>query len=437
MARPSERDLVQLGPWPRGANNVAREDSVPATSFRKGVNVDVLPGGKVRRRQGRTKVADGADSLWSNGSYALCRKGSKLMRFAPASGLTELFDGLSPVSRMTYCSVNDRIYVSDGRRALCVTPADGVVRPWGVPTPAGQPSLTATTNGGLDAGDYQVAITYVSDLGEESGSPMAASISVLQGGGIGFSSIPAPVDASVSKIRIYRTHTDDEEFFLAGEMPTNATSGTLYKSTLGARLETLLMSPLPAGQLAAFAAGRVWVAAGSVLYRSQPQRYGLCALRSDYYTYAADIDLVAPATDADSGAAVPGVFVAAGDRTFFLRGSDPDSFVNTVAYTSGAVPGTLAQVAGGQLGIDGMPDVPLPLWVAKNGTICVGMPDGSVMGLTTGRFAAAPSAFGRAVTRYTEGAVQTLISMEPSGMQATLASTDSVTVQRVKNGVVV
>lgn len=124
----------------------------------------------------------------------LCVEGTQLKRLTvtPAGTITAsvLGSGFMPGKHLAYDLVNNEAYLSNGVVTGKVT-ADGLV-PWGVQTPARQPALAADTVGGLHAGTYQVAVTFVADTGEESGSPAPQEIAIAEGGGILLSLLRSP-----------------------------------------------------------------------------------------------------------------------------------------------------------------------------------------------------------------------------------------------------
>ena len=81
--RPSDRDLVALGPFPGGVNNVARETSVPARSLREAINVNLSDDGKLRRREGYTLLESlpNASSIIGAGRRGFILAGSDLHAF--------------------------------------------------------------------------------------------------------------------------------------------------------------------------------------------------------------------------------------------------------------------------------------------------------------------------------------------------------------------
>jgi len=431
VARMADSDLVTLGPWPRGANNYAREDSVPRSSFREGVNVDVYPGGKVRRRPGST-VVDGTPvrNLWSDGSYALCTSdsGADLLRVRPGQPLQTIYSGLRADSDIAYASVNHLVYVSDGAIALRVGTADDSVRPWGIETPAAQPVLLPTS-GGLDPGAYQVAITFATHDGEESGTGQAATIDLPDGGGI-TAMFPAP-PSYAPNINLYVSRANGGEFRLYGTYPAGETGTVIGKQPLGRPLRTFGLEPMPAGSAAALVGGLFVVASGALLVWSDALNYGLTNPAKNYVPYPGAIDLLAPTA---LGAQAAGIFVAAGERTYFLA-NDVANSNQRLAYADGAQRGAPIYINGSDFGIDGFPDVPLPMWVSKRGAPCVGLPDGSVKALTEGRFALPYGDYVSIAQRDLHGVNQIVASLR-SPVASSAACGDSADTVLVRNGVV-
>jgi len=102
----------------------------------RAVNVDVLPGGGVRRRAGFRRVADGAfHSLWSDGrGAAYAGVDDRLVRIVPQSGETAgvvvetLATGLTPGAALSFVAVAGRVYYANGQENGMI--ADGVAGIW-------------------------------------------------------------------------------------------------------------------------------------------------------------------------------------------------------------------------------------------------------------------------------------------------------------------
>ena len=435
MAQPTEQDLVQLGPWPRGMNNVAREDSVPRDQLRLAQDVDFYPTGKVRSRPGRVKKVSlaGASNFWSDGIYALVQADATLYRYIPDATLLTLYNGFAVDSYNAYCSVNRFIYASDGRKALRIDTFDNSVQPWGIRAP-GSPPLVANGVGGWDAGTYQVTLTYTTAEGEESGAPLASTVTVAEGGGM-LVSLPPPTESHVASISIYVSRPGGETLYYYGAVPVGTTQVQLYKQNLGKQLDTFGLVQFPACDFAGLTMGRLFgvpSANPNTVIWSEPGYYGQYQPAKNYVATNYAVDLMAPTS---LGAKAEGVFVASGERTYFQGGNQPGDFTNNEVYMAGAVRGSLVYVPGSYIQMQGMPQSPVPIWIATNGTICLGMPSGTVLPLTEGRFAAAVGVRASAVFRELNGVRQTLFTMEPPASEALVAATDSLSVTVVRNGI--
>src|SRR3546814_8797496 len=103
----------------------------------------------------------------------------KLCWFDESEAPPEPLLPVDPNARMSYVYSNGRIYWSNGQVRGFVL-ADKSIYPWGIDTPPIQPLLQTTATGGLDAGRYQVAITWMGDTngdgGQKTGERQAATI---------------------------------------------------------------------------------------------------------------------------------------------------------------------------------------------------------------------------------------------------------------------
>ena len=433
MARMRDGELVTLGPWTRGANNVVNENAVPRNAFRQGVNVDIYPNGRARRRKGRTLVeATPSKNGWSDNSYAMVTSidGRTLYRFMPGQPLVQLYTGFALDADLTYCSVNHLVYVSDGKTAIGVNTTNDEVRPWGVPRPAGQPALSAV-DGALDPGIYQVAITLVRNDGEEGGTPLAASINLPNGGGIR-AQIPAfPVTADIASINLFLTPPNGADFQLYDTYPIGAVDVVLTKKRLGRPLYTLGLDVMPAGRLSTMVGGRLLVAIDDVLFRSESNFYGQTNWNKYYIPYSGKITMIAAVSP---GAASTGVFVAAGGRTYFLEGDLKDPR-NQLAYNDGAVFGAAEYVHGDEFGIEGLPPQPLPMWLSKSGIPILGLPNGQVLALTNGRYETRVGDRVSMATRELAGISQVIAAVRSPGSASVGVSSDSADTVLIRNGI--
>lgn len=425
--RPSDSDLVSLGPWPQGANNVARETSVPRAAFRAGVNVDLSSDGKVRRREGYALVEGGEiDSVVGAGDRGYFASRGSLYGFSVINGqigaIVELAQGVRAGARLVLVRIEPDLFVSDGVSNFRITP-DNQVLPWSVPTPPA-PALSRTPEaGGMQAGRYGVAVTQRNSTGEESG-PSYSYIDLEQGDRLTVNK-PLPTGTFI----VYLTKPNGTEFLFAGTIPSSASAVNFSAQRLGRPCATENLDPLPAADFAAYFRGRLLVAHGNELTASQPMHYSLADLAYDVIEFAEPITGIGVAGDAGVG-----FFVGQESTTYFVRGEQMNEMRLTEVYPAGIVAGTLTNVPGAHLPLEAPPHQQLPAWLATNGVFCVGMPDGSVLPITETRFAAHVGTSGAALLRQRHGQT-TFVATTQEPRENAFAVRDTVTIEIVNNGI--
>lgn len=384
MAGVNDKGLRRLGPWPLGIDNLAKEGALPTdedghpVALREADNVDLDRSGYPTRRPGRERFYDGTltHSLWGHPDlpFAIFVDAGELHAVFPDQTVQPLGQqvGDQPVS---YELINDRVYFTNATTCGMVT-LDLQVWPWAPEHPAGQPDLDAVAGFGLGAGQYQVAITFVDGLGRESGCTLAAAIELPDARGLALSNIPQPTEASTLWIAVYCTGPNDQVLRLAATIAPGSTSYVIAQQANGRSLTTQFLAPLPPGQIVRLANGRQYVLRGRELLWSEPLRYGMFNPLRNRVRFAKHGDLLEPAGK-------EGIFVATGARTVWLAGVDPATFAPRTVRSSGAVPGSGMRVPGNVLGLETAEE--LPVWLARSGHFCVGMPSGSVLVLKDGQ----------------------------------------------------
>ena len=96
----SDRETVRVDGFPRGVDNVSREDALPDGALRSAVNIEIDKAGKIRLRPGRGKVFTGTNmhSLYAPGlgPWMLAVDNGALKRIdVPSYAATTLRSGLS------------------------------------------------------------------------------------------------------------------------------------------------------------------------------------------------------------------------------------------------------------------------------------------------------------------------------------------------------
>ena len=374
----SDDELVRAGPWPQGINNLAPEGRTPRNengrpvALREADNVDLTAEGWPQRRRGRERRVPGVlvHSLWGAPSlpWGLYVDAGELTALYPG-GQAEPLGVLVGDMPLSYDLINDRVYYTSRIACGCIT-LDLRRVPWAPEQPSGQPLLAAVDGFGLDPGQYQVAVTFTDAHGRESGTSLAGVIDVAAGQGIELTSLPAPADpAETPLVNVYCSSANGSVLYRYTTLQAGAAYAVISAAPPGRALQTTHLQPLPAGQIVRGGHGRQWVAVGSEIMWSEPLRYGLWNPARNRIRFGARVDLLEPI-----GAA--GVLVAAGDRTYWLSGTDPKDFTQRIVRASGAVPGSVARVPGNVIGMQTTEQ--LPVWVARSGHFCAGLPDGSV-----------------------------------------------------------
>lgn len=429
--RPNDRDLAQLGPWTAGANNLAQETSVPARSFRDGLNVDLSDDGKVKRRRGYTLVEPAFEpsSIIGFGNRGFYLTNGELMAFEVVDrqmiGVVPIYSGLRQDARLAAVLIEPDIFVSDGDTNLRIAP-DNSVRDWALPQ-ADNPTVGITPDaGGLELGDYMIALAYKAASGEEGPLSQAVKVSLTAAQSQLTVALPTAYSARVA---IYMTKPNGTELLLAGVAPLGAASITINKQRLGRRAETDFLSPFPPCTFAVYFRGRLLGANGSTLFWSEPQLYSLTDLGFNFFEYAEPITGLGVIGDVGNG-----VFLGQQSKTYFLRGDNPAEMESREAYPAGMVAHSLTMVPGARLPMESPPPVPVPMWLATNGVICVGLPDGTVLPLSETRYAARVGDTGASVFIQRDGR-SSFVATTQEPRDNVFAVTDQVTIEIVRNGI--
>lgn len=405
---------LQIGPWPKGMDNVSPDHAIAKDALRTAVNVDVLDDGTVRRRSGATlRVSGPAHSAWppdGRGGALYAVVDGVLTRYTRnASGVltgTVLRTGMGDL-RVAYLDLAGDVYYSNG--AVTGKVVAGTHRPWGVERPSGQPALAALTSGALYAGRYQIAVTFVDALGEESGTGPTELVDVVEGGGIALTAVPQPVAPTVTRIRVYVSEANGEVLYQHDDYAVGTTGLTIGRSSSkGKVLDTqFLIPPVPGTLLESFN-GRIYVGRSNVIFYTEPLRYG--AMRSsNYLPFEDEVRII---KDGEVG-----LWVATASRTILLQGSGPENFqpIDKLAY--GAAKGTVTTLPGGKL-----------FWMSPQGPVMANLA-GGIEDLTDDEgdrlthLAIDDYTSGSAVVRDQDG-VRQIIAAMGDGVNSTLTAQD-------------
>lgn len=303
----SER-TVKVGSLSPGVNNrleptdlaTVLPDRTRGTYLSAGENIDIDSKGHLKRRAGYAIDMAGSlsHSLWGDGgSDGYVVDGANLVMLSAGATLTATVvrGGMQPVLTAFARTPQGTVIWSNGFEAGVI--AAGVSHPLSTPTPSPAPTLGLTT-GTLPKGRYQFAFTRLSAY-DESGSTVPVQIDVPSNGGV-------VINGLAGDTLVYMTGPDGALF---NQVYTTGTVNGLTND--GAQLRTLLLEPMPVGQVLAIYNGTLLSASGNMLSISEPYRYGLRNPSRGFIPFPSAISLVIPCDG--------GVYVCA-DQTYWLAG---------------------------------------------------------------------------------------------------------------------
>ena len=285
-----------------------------AALFKKIENFDLDKTGRISRRDGYTKVYEGTNihSLYTNGSMIVFVEDEALNKLNTLDyTATEITTDI--IDNVNYLSINNNIYYSDGHTKGVII-SDATKRDWGIEYPQGQSTL-ATTNGGLYAGRYQVAITYVASDGRESGARLAGVIELSDNQGIVLTNIPISSDSTVTNKRIYISQANGEVLYLAYEIANSVTSLNIIAGIWSYPLRTQYIVPPPVNTAIEIYNGRLYVAKDNFVYYSEPFAYEWFKTGFNFFKFPENVTEIIAVND--------GIYVDS-DILYFLRGNDPN-----------------------------------------------------------------------------------------------------------------
>lgn len=280
-----------------------------ATYLSAADNVDMQRDGFVRRRRGYKLAVAGAlcHSLWTDGDEGFYIDGSNLVHLRSDLSTQVLRTDMAPQLRVSFARLGDGsvAYTNGVVLGRVRGEADGKIT---ADPPAVTPTITATS-GSLPAGRYLVCFTRISPDGESATTPVE-QIELPEGSGIAITNRAADV-------LTYMSQANGDVLTLAD----NSNPIVVQPVPSGARCQTIGLAPIPAGQIVRCYGGQMLVAAGSVLYISEPYRYGLYRPGRNFILFPARITVLEPLGES--------LFVCA-DQTYRLEGDVTKSALQTL-----------------------------------------------------------------------------------------------------------
>jgi hypothetical protein len=372
-------DIV-LSPWLLGIDHVSDDTGLPHGAVRDAVNVDIDRNGTLASRAGYSIVQpeDRAHSLWTSGTEATyCVVDGELCWISYEGPMPTLDGGaiytLALDEPLSYQDVNGDVVCAN--RAEILRVRDGAVVRLGVEDPSSVAVSEAAGVGGLDAGKYGVAISFLRG-DEESALSGAVWCDVAAGNGLSVA-LPQPNEADVTGIRIYRTGANGDVLYRAVDAPLAISPYVVGAGPLGRQADTRFLARMPGGHIIRNWRGRLLVARGRNLLFSEPFRYGLFNPSENFVQFPHRIRMVQPVEN--------GVFVGTQDGVVFLSGQTPGSWEQRKTGGEAPVAGTGMEIETSILGGDrDYGGAYAAAWLAGNGFV-VGTSDGSLVQMQSKR----------------------------------------------------
>jgi hypothetical protein len=327
----AQSDPIIRGPWPGGINNRVSEKGMPTGTLRDAINFDSGPDGILSLRAGysQSSAALASRGALSIGSQILFADGENLRCFDADTNSTTDLAAIAGSGRFAGAVLNEELFFCTEN--ACMRYKAGVLRSWGVPTATQQPVPSIGT-GGLIAGQYKCAVTFLNAMGEEGGTTQPVLMTVGGGASMTFALPDPPVGMTV---RLYVGPASSSELYLQFEGTGSYTCALVDVTT--ARLETAFMrEPVP-GDFICQHNGVLLIADGNTLWMTDPLRPHLRDQANRFFQYAAPIDGV---ESIDLG-----VLVLA-DETYRLIGVETVEVAQMSILGYGGVRGTLCKFDG-------------------------------------------------------------------------------------------
>ncbi len=270
---------ITLGGF-KGMNNRASERALPSDKLRNCVNALIDNEGLIHSPGwGKTKVYNGTKvhSLYNHVPLFVDNGVLKLLNDDYTA--TTLRTGMGD-SKVFYTTVGQYTYFCNEVATGKYDALTRTVSEWGVDRPTRQPNCEASSIGGMYAGDYRVAITWLGSDGKtESGTGMGRRIAVPEGGGINLSNFPA-APAYVTKVAVYVSSVNGKDLYWYADYPANVDYVHIQHLTPQGVLPSIPLTtqfaykPRPQGQIAEFN-GRIYYIVDNYLYYTTTRNYNL------------------------------------------------------------------------------------------------------------------------------------------------------------------
>ena len=298
-------------------------DGKPAHKLADATNVTLNDKGYLKRREGTTPVLGGrCHSLWSDphGGFVVRNSDLCIVRVDDAGVMqTDRVRNDVGGARISYSRGADGdVYWTNGSVLRRVS--YGQDRPVITAPPERVPDVTVGS-GGLTAGTYLVATTLNSSDGESPATPVVA-VTVPDGSSL--------IVSSTEYVNVYVSAPNGDWLTLQG---AGANYEVVVWNDAGRRCETINRATMPAGQIVRHYRGSLLVAAGRILFVSDPYNYGVVNMAKGWFPLPSTLTLVEPTDN--------GVYIGTEDAVYWINDLFNDALQDVLTY--GALPFTSAR----------------------------------------------------------------------------------------------
>ncbi len=319
----SKDNPAQLGPYPKGMNNVQPRHSLPDGYARDIVNADVSDGGYLRLRGGfsREVVGSNITAAWAYGDDIYFVDSGTLYKAVPNSS-----------GALTVSVVPNNAGALLARGAAFVEVA-------GTPVLGDSFSLFSIDQDGLErftndapgiasvsaaAGSqaFLVAVTGALPASETQPSRIERVV-----GDFPITVTPGDYDYPVN---VYISKPDGAMLYWRGQ--GNGTVTVNASDVAGRPLHTEHTIPTPAGSVMRYAFGRLFSVVGSTVFYSLPHYPSVCSAIGGFLPFPQDVTVFEPID--------VGFVVATTGEIGVITGGSPDAWEYRARASYGAVPGT-------------------------------------------------------------------------------------------------
>lgn len=318
------RDTIDREEW-TGINNRSTRKRVPEGFVRDAVNLDPLNGKTMALRAGyeRVAAATAARGALAIRSKVVFADGAELKAFDTRTNSLEVLAAIDAAGRLIGTVHNEELFFCTDTELLRY---DGSrLRAWGVPKVQAQPVPTLST-GGIPAGNYQIAATFVDAAGDEGPTSIPLLVTLADYAAMTFT-LPTP--PAGGKVRLYVSPRESSSLFLQFEGTGTAVLSTLRDDT--ARNDLInLDGPVIADRMIA-RGGCIYMVSGSTIWNTMPFRPHLVDRAKGFTQYPAQVDVLT--------ATEHGVFVCA-DRTYYIADGETDDAKQVIPLEYGGVAGS-------------------------------------------------------------------------------------------------